>query len=323
MKIDLHRHFGGSIEPETVIKIQQNQPELKGLVSDIDRLRQIMTFEEDDTHYNFQRFLQKFQVLNHIRWDEQSIDMAVEQVARSLKEEGIDYSEIRFSIDKYLNHVNWDEVECTLFFLDRLRYWSKMHSVEIGPVLCMKYETPKKQAMRLSKMINHWRIAEQLVGIDFVSDEAFFDSGFLSQICRFWRMCNKQVLAHVGETQSAENVRKAIVDLRVTRVAHGIAAAEDEEILKLAADYRIPFDISLSSNLMTGVVKDLSKHPVRKMYDAGVIITIGTDDPVQFRTNIDKEYQLLQEVVGFSEAEVEEIKRNSLEASGRDPGKHW
>lgn len=314
MKIDLHRHFGGSIRPETVIEIQKNQPELKNLVSDIDRLRQIMTFGPDDTNYNFQRFLQKFHVLNHIRWDERSIDIAVRQVIGDLAAEGVEYSEIRFSIDKYLNHVNWDEVEAGLFFLERVAHWSDAFSTKVGPVLCMKYETPKKQALRLSKMINHWRIAEQLVAIDFVSDEAFFDSPFLSQICRFWRMCGKAILAHAGETQPGENVRKAIRDLKVTRVAHGITAAFDNDILAMANDNGVVFDISLSSNMMTGVVPDLGEHPIRQMFNSGCKITIGTDDPVTFRTTIDREYELL-EGMGFMPDEIARIKQNSIDAA--------
>jgi len=114
MLSDLHRHAGGSITPETVIKIQERQPELKHLVPNIDRLQRIMTFQPDDTDYNFQRFLQKFQVLNHIRWDEHSIEVATEQVVKEIAAENIKYAELRFSVDKYLNHINWDENEATL-----------------------------------------------------------------------------------------------------------------------------------------------------------------------------------------------------------------
>jgi len=303
-------YFGGSITPETVIKIQDCQPELKNLVPNIERLWEIMTFKDDDGQYNFQRFLQKFHVLNHIRWDEHSIDIACEQVVCSLRDEGIDYSEIRFSIDKYLNYINWDEVEACLFFLHRLYHWGDTYNVKVGPILCIKHETPKKQALRLSKIINHWRIKDLLAGIDFVSDEAFFDSKYVRQITRWWRMMGKGVLIHVGETQSAENVKKAI-EMGVDRIAHGITAANDPEILKMANDHGVVFDISLSSNLMTGVVTDLSKHPVKKMLEHGCTITIGTDDPVTFQTTLENEYNLLQNSVGISEEEILKIKRNS------------
>jgi adenosine deaminase len=124
------------------MKIRDIQPELRNLVPDLERLKEIMTFQPGDTKYNFQRFLQKFQVLNHIKWNEDSIDIACEQVVGDLAAEGIGYSEIRYSIDKYLNHINWDETEANLFFLNRLIHWANEYKVKVGPVLCMKHETP-------------------------------------------------------------------------------------------------------------------------------------------------------------------------------------
>lgn len=307
-KIDLHRHFGGCITPETVNIIQQRQPELKNLAPNVDRLREIMTYLPHDTNYNFQRFLQKFHVLNHIRWDEASIDIAVEHVVKGIKKEGLDYTEIRFSIDKYLNHINWDETEACLFFLDRMKYWSKQYNVAIGPVLCMKYETPKRQLIRLSKVVNHWRVAEQLVAIDFVSDEAFFDSEFLQQICRFWRMCGKDILVHAGETQPARNIIDAILRLGASRVAHGITA--DNEAIAIAKDHGTVFDISITSNLKTGVIKDVQTHPIINMIRQGCMIALGTDDPVTFGITLDDEYKLLSDI-GATAQEVNAIRDTS------------
>lgn len=308
--VDLHRHFGGCITPETVLKIQQRQPELKNLAPNVERLREIMTYLPNDTNYNFQRFLQKFHVLNHIRWDEASIDIAVEQVVRDVRAENLDYTEIRFSIDKYLNHINWDETEACLFFLDRMKYWSNVYNVSIGPVLCMKYETPKRQLIRLSKVVNHWRVAEQLVAIDFVSDEAFFDSDFLQQICRFWRMCGKDILVHAGETQPAKNVSDAILKLGATRVAHGITA--NSETYAIARDHGTIFDVSLTSNIKTGVIKTLDSHPIATMLASGCRVALGTDDPVTFGITLEQEYKLLSEL-GVDERTIQSVKNVSSE----------
>ncbi len=307
-KVDLHRHFGGCITPDTVLAIQQRQPELRNLAPNLDRLSEIMTYLPGDTNYNFQRFLQKFHVLNHIRWDEASIDIAVEQVVKSLKDEGIEYTEIRFSIDKYLNHINWDETEACLFFLSRVQHWKKVYGVAVGPVLCMKYETPKRQLIRLSKVVNHWHVAEQLVGVDFVSDEAFFDSEFLQQICRFWRMCGKEILVHAGETQPSKNVRDAILKLGATRIAHAVTA--DPDVLSLAKDEGVIFDISLTSNLKTGVVKNMATHPVKTMLDMGCRVALGTDDPVTFGVTLEDEYKFLQEI-GIGSDMVDRVRETS------------
>ena len=306
--VDLHRHMGGCITAETVLAIQKKQPELINLAPNIERLREIMTYLPGDTNFNFQRFLQKFHVLNHIRWDETSIDMAVEQVVRDLKKEGLTYTELRFTVDKYLNHINWDETEACLYFLDRLSHWARIHGVSVGPVLCMKYETPKRQLIRLSKVINHWRVAEQLVGIDFVSDEAFFDSEFLQQICRFWRMCGKDILVHAGETQPAKNVHDAIVKLGATRIAHGVTA--DRDTLMLANDHGVIFDVSLTSNLKTGVVTNLDHHPIRTMLELGCNVALGTDDPATFNITLEDEFTIL-DGMGISTKDADKIRETS------------
>ncbi len=100
-------------------------------------------------------------------------------------------------------------------------------------------------------------------------------------------------MAHVGEINHPEHVRQALMNLNIDRVCHGIAAADDKEIAKIAKDKNIAFDIGISSNVHTGVA-DLYAHPVKKMLDNGFIINIGTDDPVIFSTNLDKEYKLLK-----------------------------
>lgn len=313
-KIDLHRHLGGSIRPETVWKIIQMQPDLRSLASSVDELYDIMTFR-NDKNFKFQNFLEKFNVLNHITWDEEAINLTIKQVVEDIAQEDISYCELRFSISKYLSHLSWDEQEACLFVLDRIAHWGHLYDVEIGPVLSIKYESPKIEAKRMSKLINHWRIAEQLVGLDFVGDEAFFNSkiDYIAGIYRYWRMCGKGLLIHAGETQGAANVKEAITRLHVNRIAHGIAAADHDDILKLAKDNNVAFDVSVTSNVITGVIKDYKQHPVKTILEKEAIITIGTDDPVTFDTTLNKEYCTLASILEVNESDpiIEDVKSNS------------
>jgi adenosine deaminase len=100
--------------------------------------------------------------------------------------------------------------------------------------------------------------------------------------------------------------------LGVQRIAHGIKAAEFPDILKLANDNNICFDIALTSNYFTGVIDDLATHPVKKMLEQGCNITIGTDDPVVLDTTLDKEYSILMNTVGVPESKILDIMENSV-----------
>lgn len=295
--IDLHRHLGGCISPETVWKIIQSDSHLTNLAPSLDRLYELMTFK-NDTEYNFHRFLAKFRVLDNIRWTEDSIDLTIEQVVRDIKAEGIEYCELRFSINKYLAYIDWDPYESTLFVLDRIDHWANHHKVNIGPVLSIKYESPKQESRSMSKLINHWRIAERIVGIDTVGNESMFDHRFLMEIYRFWKMCGKGLLIHVAESQGASNARLAIEHLAPNRIMHGNRIfKEDPDLLKMARDKGIAFDVAITSNIKTGVVDLIENHPAPNMIEAGCDITIGTDDPTTLDTTLGQEYQVLAKLL--------------------------
>lgn len=268
-------------------------------------------------------------MLNYIRWNENNIDNVINNVIKDIAEEGITYCELRFSIAKYLNHLPWDEATACLFVLNRIKYWSKHYNVVIGPILSLQYETAKVNSKRVSKLIHHWKVAEDVVGIDFVGAESHFDKNFLKDCFRHWKLCGKGLLIHAGETQSAENVKIAVEELGVNRIAHGITAAteENEYILSMAKHNDVAFDVAINSNFYTGVIpmpKDANSvayHPIIKMIMKGCKITLGTDDPATFNVTLNDEYKALEVLLEnhskLTNTEissvVEEIKENSLE----------
>jgi len=343
MKIDLHRHMGGSLKPSIIWKVINSQPELRGLTDSLKSVEEAMTYKYDDlSHLTFHKFLQKFNILSYIRWNEKYIDLVIQNAIKDLSDEGIEYCELRFTIDKYLNHLPWDETEACLFVLNRIKYWSKHYNIEIGPVLCLKYETAKVNSKRISKLIHHWKVAEDVVALDFVGAESHFERRFLLDCFRHWRLCGKGLLIHAGETQSPENIRIAVEELGVNRIAHGITAAMDEKydyILSLARNNGVAFDVALHSNFYTGVVPapnfktEVPYHPVVKMLMHGCNVTLGTDDPATFNITLDDEYRMLEKILNkhseLSEAEIkstiEEVKENSLHHSLNLKGsfKNW
>jgi len=268
-------------------------------------------------------------MLNYIRWNEANIDTVINHTIKDIAEEGIEYCELRFSIAKYLNHLPWDEATACLFVLNRIKYWSSKYNVVIGPILSLQYETAKVNSKRVSKLIHHWKVAEDVVGIDFVGAESHFDKNFLRDCFRHWRLCDKGLLIHAGETQSAENVKIAIEDLGVDRIAHGITAAteESEYILSMAKHNDVAFDVAINSNFYTGVIQvpqtaqGTAYHPVVKMIMKGCKVTLGTDDPATFNINLNDEYKALElllhdhsKLTKFEiDNTIEEIKENSVE----------
>jgi adenosine deaminase/aminodeoxyfutalosine deaminase len=108
-----------------------------------------------------------------------------------------------------------------------------------------------------------------------------------------------------------ESIRAALA-LGAERIGHGIAAVQDADLMRELRDHDIPLEVCITSNLVTGVVKRLEEHPVRKLFDAGVPITLNTDDPAMFGCTLLDEYRLAAHAFGFSEAELRAIADNGF-----------
>jgi aminodeoxyfutalosine deaminase len=104
----------------------------------------------------------------------------------------------------------------------------------------------------------------------------------------------------------------AALELGAERIGHGISAIEDPALMRHLRDRDIPLEVSITSNLVTGVVKRLEDHPVRRLYDAGVPIVLNTDDPAMFGCTLVGEYRLAASHFGFSETELRGIAENGF-----------
>jgi aminodeoxyfutalosine deaminase len=104
----------------------------------------------------------------------------------------------------------------------------------------------------------------------------------------------------------------AAIALGAERIGHGIASVRDPELMRHLRERDIPLEICITSNLVTGVVKRVEEHPIRRLYDAGVPIVLNTDDPAMFACSLTGEYRLATQVFGFSEAELRAIAENGF-----------
>lgn len=127
------------------------------------------------------------------------------------------------------------------------------------------------------------------------------------------RNAGLRVTTHAGESGGVEDVWKAIDVLKVDRIAHGVRSVDDPLLLRTLAERRIPLDLAVTSNYRTASVR--GKHPLRQLLDAGVVVTLNTDDPSLFRTDPEREWRRAVRFGGLSPQETLQIARNSIEVS--------
>lgn len=310
-RADIHRHFSGCLAADIVHRLLAQQCDY----FPIDDIRKMITFSGDDP-YDFNYFLSKFQIFNRIRWTEYAIIDSIQYVIDGLVKEQIHYAEIQFSIGKYLSSGKWTPAEVIGFVGNVFNELSQKAGVKVGLLLSLRYDSDRSKQMQVASIIEDVK-SEYLCGISLVGDEAYFDPAFYSKLLRPWKLAGKGIVVHAGESRSAENVRRAILDVGADRIAHGIRVpAEDPSILSLAKDRNVCFDIAPTSNILTGVCSsDLTQHPVKHMINAGCAVSIGTDDPAICETTLDYEYHQLRVDLGLSDDQLEEIAWNSIKYS--------
>jgi aminodeoxyfutalosine deaminase len=120
---------------------------------------------------------------------------------------------------------------------------------------------------------------------------------------------------HAGETTGPETVWEALRLLGAERIGHGTSAAQDPDLLAHLAETGVPLEVCPSSNVATRAVSTLAEHPVTAFRDAGVVITVGSDDPPMFSTTLNREYEVAADLLGLDEAGVADLARASVHAS--------
>lgn len=118
--------------------------------------------------------------------------------------------------------------------------------------------------------------------------------------------------AHVGEWGDADSVWQAVEELELDEVQHGIAAADSPAVMRFLAEHRIRLNICTTSNLMLGRVETLAAHPIRKLFDAGVRVTVNTDDMAMFGQSVSHEFLNLYKARCLNEKELDQIRENGL-----------
>lgn len=297
--IDTHRHLGGSVPIDFLFHAMN-----VGACDILPRKeieKRMICLENEPKEFN--NFLSKFRLLDKIKWTEELINQKIKLVCDAIEKENLIGMFLDFSVSKY-RHIGWSLPEAISFILDRLDEHSK---IPIVPILSIKYESPKEAQFKIAKIIEKSSIADKIGGIDFVGDESKFDPKTQKEICHIWQ--GKLVRAHVGESQSAANVITAIKEFKVTNIAHGIKIVHYEEMLKIAADSEVIFDIAPTSNYLTGVIAENEIHPGKEMHESGILLTIGSDDPIQCRTNLHNEYKIMADIL--TQEDINKIMDNA------------
>lgn len=148
--------------------------------------------------------------------------------------------------------------------------------------------------------------------LDLAGDEFAQPIEVFKPIYRRAKAAGLRLKAHVGEWGTADDVWRAVEELELDEVQHGNAAAESPQVMAFLAEHGVRLNMCPTSNLMLGRVERLEDHPIRRLFDAGVTVTVNTDDVLVFGSSCSEEFLKLYQAGVMSAAELDQVRLNGL-----------
>ena len=155
---------------------------------------------------------------------------------------------------------------------------------------------------------------EDLVGFGLAGDELHFPPKLFINTFDMLKEAKFPITVHAGEWDGPENIRNAIKLLHPTRLGHGVRSIEDPELVDLIKELNIVLETCPTSNIATKIYENYNSHPVKKLYDQGVKITVNSDDPPFFNASIAGEYEIMKNL-GLNDEELKSLTKNAIQSA--------
>ncbi len=295
--IDLHRHLEGSVRFETLVELAR---EVKlGLSRAELRRRTSMKGEKP----GFLRFMSKFQLYRGLYPSRDWIERVAFEAAEDARKEGVAYLELRFSPTHFGRRMNAPGEDVA----EWVARGARRAGIELsfiatfGRDFGVKGNEPTTRAVPGTSLFS---------GLDLAGTESVPAAPFIP----LFRKLKLPATIHAGEAQGARNVREAMDRFGAKRIGHGVRILGDRELVRRAAREGIVFETCPTSELQTGAARAGARHPVVRMKDAGLNITINTDDPSVCGTTLTAEWKAAKRM-GFTDADLRRALRAAAMAA--------
>ena len=306
--IDLHRHLDGSVRLETVIELADAQG-IELPAHDVDSLRPFVVVEGRAA--SLMDFIGRFRYLTAILHDLDACRRVAYENVEDAQHEGIDYIELRFSPWFMSETHDLDPAGVVEAVADGIKAAERDTGVRAQMIGIMSRTYDTETCHReLDALLAH---RDHLVAIDLAGDELKFPAELFRDHFKRARDAGLQVTVHAGEVDGPESVWAAIRELGATRIGHGIHSLRDPELVEYLVEHRIGLEVSITSNIHIGTVDEYANHPVRQIFELGLLANLNTDDPAISGIDLRHEYEVAAVRAGLSQQMTRQSQANALE----------
>ena len=303
-KAELHLHLEGTIEPHTLGELIERHGG-----GPVDPARMARLYR----HQNFGEFLLAFRDITSWLREPQDYALILRRLVESLAAQNVRHAEVYLSVGV----IHWRQQPFAEIFdaLDQARRESERAT---GISLYWIFDAVRHFGVEAAERVVDEAIRyreRNVMAIGIGGDERRGPAEWFRETYARAAAAGLRLTAHAGESCGPESIAAALDVLRAERIGHGLTAQHDPELVERLRREQTPIEICVSSNLRTGCCAQLSDHPLRRYFDAGLNVVLNSDDPPMFGTTLAREYQIAQDVFGFSDAELRRLAANSFRAS--------
>jgi adenosine deaminase len=301
-KVELHRHLEGSLRLKTMLEIARSHGITVPIATgELGPLVQVQGGEP----YTYQNFLAKFNTLRLFYRSPEVIYRVTREAVEDAARDHVRYLELRFTPVALSRAERFPLGDVMDWVCDSAQKAAREHHIQVGLIASVN----RHESVELAEQVA-WLAADRkprgIYGLDLAGNEAEFRAEPFLGVFREARQAGLRLTIHAGEWGGAGNVREAIEVLNAERIGHGVRILEDPQTTALARERGTVFEVCVTSNHQTGVVKSLEVHPLMQMLSAGLDVVLGTDDPSISQICLSDEYECACERLGMSQAVLHE-----------------
>ncbi|GAB3657732.1 adenosine deaminase [Actinocorallia lasiicapitis] len=309
-KAELHVHHVGSASPRVVAELAARHEGTTRVPADPARLAEYFTFRD------FAHFIEVYLSVVDLIRDPADVHALTYGVAEDMARQNIRYAEL--TVTPYTSLKTGMPAEAFLEAIEDARVAARR---DLGVTLRWCFDIPGEEGLPGAEETA--RVAVDLapeglvsfglggpeVGVPRPQFKPYFDRA---------RAAGLRSVPHAGETTGPQTIWDALTDLGAERIGHGTQAVHDERLLAHLGEHRIPLEVCPTSNIATRAVERIEEHPIKRMVEAGLLVTVNSDDPPMFGTDLNTEYGVAATLLGLDERGVAALAKNAVEASFLD-----
>ncbi|MBG0798598.1 adenosine deaminase [Methylocystis sp. L43] len=304
-KAELHLHIEGTLEPEMAFALAERNG-VKLPYASVEAMRKSYDFQ------NLADFLDLYyQATQALLIERDFYDLSRAYLDRA-REENVRHVEIFFDPQAHMRRgVSFGAV------VEGLSAALNDVAREGGPtsrlIMCFLRDLDESDALATLEAARPW--LDRITGVGLDSAEAGNPPGKFTELYERARSLGLRAVAHAGEEGPAAYVAEALDRLKVERIDHGVHAIDDAALVQRLARERVPLTVCPLSNIRLCVYPDMRAHPIRRLFEAGVVVTVNSDDPAYFGGYVNENYRAIQRAFELGAAELTQLAKNSFSAS--------